>query len=418
MPSTPSRFPMRAPPKAAALLLLLLLLPTLLSSAAVAPDPALEPRPHHGHPVSSPRPWPLRPLPAAPLGLFRPAAVPPRRRAGYTPPAPSGRSYFTVEPVPAAVDSSWEYDYLQLDRSFYKKIVGGGAGVPVAGSEKVSDEALLAAQRVISYLLAGRPDIVQTLRENKVKVTIIATTEVTTDVPEYRTLAQDWPNSPWDDYRGIGATRARPASSVGEENVLCNADDIYRGENILVHEFGHTMTCAGSGNPGASWTPRIFANADGSGGDINDALKAAYDAAKQSGKWQNTYAHSNPVEYAAEGVQTYFDANKECSWNCPDGIHNNENTRSELEAYDQTLYDLMVALFPETPSGWRPDSRLTDVSSAAMMGCGCSDGDKDAFPMPQWENQTSGNGSGSGANCLKMNGACVSTCPSDHFRDE
>lgn len=72
----------------------------------------------------------------------------------------------------------------------------------------------------------------------KVRVTVIAQREQTTDIPEYQFLKGD-PN--FEAVRGLGATVEVPVSSGAEENLLCYPSDTYVGENIFVHEFGHTI---------------------------------------------------------------------------------------------------------------------------------------------------------------------------------
>ena len=332
----------------------------------------------------------------------------------YTPSQNSACSYFTVQPVPTTPVSNFQYNYLNLDTSFYKNIVNGL--VPVAGSNLVSEEALLAAARITSYMLAGRPDIVQTLADNKVFITIMAMTEVTTDVPIHSTLPGLWPSSPWDSYRGIGATAYMPTTSAGEENVLCKPTcytgmnaandqcDIYHGENILVHEFGHSMTS----NSGDSWSPPIYARKDGTGGNLVDLLSASYVAATSQNKWENTYADDNAIEYAAEGIQSFLNVNAQSTPS--DGIHNNIDTRSELKNYDETLYDILSELFPTTSSQSDSTGTPMDWRPPRIEKCGCSDTDRIDFPINQFEVL-----SPSEPPCLKVDNQCVTTCPETYY---
>lgn len=69
-------------------------------------------------------------------------------------------------------------------------------------------------------------------------------------------------------------------------------------------------------------------------------LEGCYKAAKASGLWGDTYAASNAAEYWAEGVQSWFDTNRE-----NDGIHNHVNTREELKQHDPRLYALIKSAF-------------------------------------------------------------------------
>jgi len=59
---------------------------------------------------------------------------------------------------------------------------------------------------------------------------------------------------------------------------------------------------------------------------------------------QDTYAATNPQEYWAEGVQSFFDLN--ASAIPTNGIHNEIHTRSGLMAYDPVLASLIAEFFP------------------------------------------------------------------------
>jgi len=67
---------------------------------------------------------------------------------------------------------------------FYKKFVSAG-GIPIVGSEKVSDYAFLEAAYIINNMLAGREDLRQAIIRNKIRVAIMAPTELTTDITEF-----------------------------------------------------------------------------------------------------------------------------------------------------------------------------------------------------------------------------------------
>src|SRR5438067_1373566 len=66
--------------------------------------------------------------------------------------------------------------------------------------------------------------------------------EPTLAIPEHSDLQQACPTTDWTARaRALGATDPRPASSGAEENLLCENGDRYAGENIFIHEFGHTI---------------------------------------------------------------------------------------------------------------------------------------------------------------------------------
>lgn len=210
---------------------------------------------------------------------------------------------------------------LKLDQ-FYQKYVDAG-GLPVVGSEKVSDHALAEAAWIVGKMLNGREDILKAMRANKVRITVMAATEFTTDVPEHSKLS---PKQYWDRRaRGLGATRQNPCVSCGEENLLGYKGDPYPRENIFVHEFAHAIH-----GTGLSTTDKTF----------DKRLRASYDAAKERGLWKNTYAATNHSEYWAEGVQCWFDDNAP-----PDASHNDIRTRAKLNDYDPELAKLCKEVF-------------------------------------------------------------------------
>jgi dipeptidyl aminopeptidase/acylaminoacyl peptidase len=240
-------------------------------------------------------------------------AAPPGEATGRAP---------RVREVPEALRET-----LQL-AAFYKKYVDA-KGFPVLGSDKVSDEAVLEATRIINHMLADREDIRQALIKNKVRCAVMAATEKTTDVPEHSDLK---PKAYWDrPARGLGPTKRRPAISCAEENLLNLKGDRYSLENILVHEFGHAIHEMGLNTIDPKFDPR---------------LRAIYKGAMEKGLWKKTYAATNYKEYWAEGVQSYFDTNAP-----PGPVHNDINTREKLAKYDPGLFKLLDQVFKK--SKWR-----------------------------------------------------------------
>ncbi|NQT83900.1 hypothetical protein HQ563_12795 [bacterium] len=211
---------------------------------------------------------------------------------------------------------------------FYKKYVSAD-GIPVVSSEKVSDFALLEAAYLVSQMLANRPDIRAALIRNKLRLAVMAAGELTTDIPEHSRLR---PKKFWDKRaRGLGGTPEIPVVSCGEENLLGYPGDPYKTENILVHEFAHTIH-----ELGLNFIDK----------DFDRKLKKAYAKAMEKGLWKGTYAATNRREYWAEGVQSWFDTNRP-----PDRCHNHVDTREELRAYDPDLAKLIAETLGEVH--WR-----------------------------------------------------------------
>ncbi len=209
---------------------------------------------------------------------------------------------------------------------FYQKYVSV-EGLPIVSSDKPSDCALLETAWIIRHMLPGREDILHAIAAQHVRVAVMAWNEFTTDIPEHSTLS---PARYWDRRaRGLGATRQRPAISCAEENVLAFPSDSYGHENILIHEFSHTVHEIGLQTVSPSF---------------DDRLQQAYEAAMKAGLWKDTYSTTNRKEYWAEGAQAWFDA---ASAQVTHGV----NTRDKLKAYDPALAVLCAEVFGDHP--WR-----------------------------------------------------------------
>ncbi len=222
---------------------------------------------------------------------------------------------------------------LELD-SFYKKYLDA-SGIPIIGSDKVPDEAFFAVQKMVNKMVSMRSDVLEKMIENKIRVGIIAGTEATTDIPEYR----DW-NEPdksdgtdWNKRgRGYGAVIGLPLCTCAEENVLCygQGKDGWFNEDIFIHEFAHSIHSLGL----------LFVDKD-----LDAELQQTLDNARATGLWENTYAATNISEYFAEGVQDWFNVNAEAI--PANGVHNEINTREELKQYDPALYNIIKRYFKD-----------------------------------------------------------------------
>jgi hypothetical protein len=227
-----------------------------------------------------------------------------------------------VTAPPAALVAEW-----RLSPVYVKHV--DVEGVPVLGSAKVSDAALLEAAYLMRNMIGHRPEVLRAIASRRVRFVVMAPDEMTTDVPEHSDLT---PKAHWDRRaRGLGATTARPATSCGEENLLELEGDPYATENILLHEFAHTIHEMGLDALEARFDAR---------------LQEAYGDAKKRGLWSKTYAMENHREYWAEGTQSWFDTNRE-----NDNEHGAVNTRAELKAYDEKLAALLQEVYGD--GAWR-----------------------------------------------------------------
>jgi len=238
--------------------------------------------------------------------------------------------------------------------AFYQQHVDAG-GLVIVGSKQVQPAALLEASYLVDRMLEGRDDLRKAIAAEKIRVTVMATNEFTTDVPEHADLK---PKDHWNRRaRGLGATAERPSVSCGEENLLLLSGDPYQGENILIHEFAHTIHEIGLANIDPTFDAR---------------LRAAFAQAQERGLWKNAYALTNHQEYWAEGVQSWFDCNRS-----PDRVHNQIRTRDALKKYDPELARLVAEVFGEQSWRYTTPRQRTDAIHLASV-------DWDKLPRFEW----------------------------------
>ena len=221
-------------------------------------------------------------------------------------------------------------DSLQLDK-FYTKYVDVN-GIPLISSWRVPDSAFVAAHRTLYAMTSMLPGaVLDSMVSRGTRVAIMGRYEGTTDIPEHRYLVNDTALN-WDlRARGLGGDLELPLTSCAEENVLAYQIDKYHAEDILIHEFAHSIHLIGL----------MLAVPD-----FDSRLKTCYEKAKASGILDNTYRITDKEEYLAEAVQDWFNVNAEMPHT--DGKHNWCNTREELLEFDPDLYDLLAEYFPKT----------------------------------------------------------------------
>lgn len=221
-------------------------------------------------------------------------------------------------------------DSLNLD-PFYKKYVDVN-GIPLISSWRVPDSALVAAHRTLYAMTKMLPKAVHdSMVGYGTRVAMMARYEGTTDIPEHRHLVNDTSMN-WDlRARGLGGDLELPLTSCAEENVLGYQIDKYHAEDILIHEFAHSIHLIGLtlAVPG-----------------FNERLQKLYENAKAKGIMKNTYRETDKEEYFAEAVQDWFNVNAEMPY--ADGKHNWCNSREDLKEFDPEMYALLAEYFPET----------------------------------------------------------------------
>jgi hypothetical protein len=223
-------------------------------------------------------------------------------------------------------------------------------GFPIVASAKVNPYALKEAAFIGGLMLANRPDVLEAMVLSGARLCIMAHDEFTTDLPEFERMSrhsmpgfEDFSGKDYWDARarGTGGSATDPYCTCAEENVLGYPGDPYESECILIHEFAHNIHLRGLNNVDPTFDVR---------------LKKTYDAAMKAGLWKGKYAAVNHHEYFAEGVQSWFDDNRE-----NDHDHNHVDTRAELLEYDPGLAAICREVFGSTEFQYtKPATRLRD----------------------------------------------------------
>ena len=224
-------------------------------------------------------------------------------------------------------------------------------GFPIVASKNVNAYALKEAAYIVELMLAERADVREALVKSGSRLCILAYNEFTTDLPEFERMSRGWAPDPtmrelpakdfWDARaRGTGGSLTDPYATCAEENVLGYPGDPYVAECILIHEFAHLIHLRGMTNVDPTF---------------NHRLHATYKKAMAAGLWSGKYASVNHHEYFAEGVQCWFDNNRE-----NDHDHNHVDTRAELQEYDPGLAAMCKEVFGDTKLKYtKPATRLT-----------------------------------------------------------
>lgn len=221
-------------------------------------------------------------------------------------------------------------------------------GIPIKAHQVVADEALYAAHDQLARELGHLPMVVSNLVAAGVELHIIGRNQVTTDLPEWR---QD-KGKPLDEYHGLTRdqrTRGMGGrlTSCGEENLLKLEKDRYRGRDICLHEFAHAI--------------RNF----GVSREVRARFDEQYRRSLDHGRWQKSYAGSNPDEFFAELTMWYFGTHGDLNMTGPKP----ENGPEGLKHYDPEAF----ALFDDFYQGRIPVAKVGRSHRQRAAAAGAAD---------------------------------------------
>ena len=193
-------------------------------------------------------------------------------------------------------------------------------GIVIKAPTNVVDEALWAARDRLSMMLSNLPSVRVKLRAAGAELHIIGRDQVTTDLPEWR----EDKGKPLAEYNGLTRdqrTRGMGGllTSCGEENLLKLEKDRYRGRDICVHEFAHTIHDHGASRA------------------VREKIREQYRRSLERGLWVGSYAGSNEHEFFAELAMWYFGTHGDLRMQGAQPA----NGREGLKAYDPEALALL-----------------------------------------------------------------------------
>ncbi len=251
-------------------------------------------------------------------------------------------------PAPAAASAAGAIVLLDPpEQGFFAKRLDFH-GIPIKAHKVVADAALYAAYDRLALELVHLPRVVSNLVAAGVELHLIGRNQVTTDLPEWR---QD-KGKPLAEYHGLTRdqrTRGMGGrlTSCGEENLLKLEQDRYRGRDICLHEFAHAIRNFG--------VPR----------DVRTRFDEQYRRSLDHGRWQKSYAGSNPDEFFAELTMWYFGTHGDLNMTGPKP----ENGPDGLKHYDPEAF----ALFDDFYQGRMPVAKVGRSHRQRAAAAGAAD---------------------------------------------
>ena len=212
-----------------------------------------------------------------------------------------------------------------MDSSKNKKFTGEirQHGIYFKSYVQVEHKAIERAQYIVELMLQNSPDIKTKMEKNNFVVEIIGQKQNITELPRYRHLKNQntFDGRSFDEgTRGLGGA---DACSVGEENLLCFTKQKFWNENILVHEFAHSI--------------KYFMPAA-----LSEKVDQAFANAKKKNLYpKDIYMMADSHEYWAEATQTWFNATSR------QDVNGGINSRALIKKHDPEISSLLKFVYGE-----------------------------------------------------------------------
>ena len=220
---------------------------------------------------------------------------------------------------------------------FYTKYINA-EGIIVVSSDAVPDAALIAARRLILHVLSKRPDIHAAMLQHNPRISIMATSETASDLPEFGARSDgEW---------GLGQMPGSPTGLVSERGICYEGNTEYRA-NFLLHEFVHAIQNLG-------WPT--------TDPDIEDEIYEAYRNAVERGffdapereppEGSTPFEAFGDDEYLTHNVNAWFDLDESLPGPWVDVAIGDtgppSGTREQLREHDPQLYEIISRFMPDS----------------------------------------------------------------------
>jgi hypothetical protein len=193
-------------------------------------------------------------------------------------------------------------------------------GLCFNAAASVTEIAIDRAQYIVEQMLQNSSDLRKKMVDRGFVIEIIGQDQVLTDLPRYKYLKnrETFDGRDFDLTRGVGDEKA---CSIGEENLLCSKGQMYYNENILVHEFAHSILYYMSSQ-------------------LKSQVNQAFAEAKKKKLYpKEIYMMADVNEYWATATQAWFDAVTRIDINA--GI----NKRAKILKHDPELAKILQTIY-------------------------------------------------------------------------
>ena len=240
-------------------------------------------------------------------------------------------------------------------------------GFSILGSNKVSDKAMLEADRIVRNMFRYRHDILKAIIDANVQLAVIAPGQSPKEVPYVKRIRRKW----------FVKKEGSPAKqtplfrlSTDESNLLRLTGNPAPGENLLIHDMALLMYyIAGLRETDPEYDKRRYVQQYEKGLErvdcrFDEKVGKLYRNAKKKNLWAGTPAVKNRFNYFAEAVQSFFNANQIVTLDAESpafGRNHPVNTRQQLQAYDPDIALFVGDIFKHPE---RVDWRYSKPSAA------------------------------------------------------